>query len=288
MSNSLILSEPWELIAKVHLTEANNTNAFGNKYGLADGTDPQLAADCKLPIRIEAPPSHEVTSCGTGAIRWRRHDYFGPRQAHVAFRRIRRRAGPRRSLDARRLGYRHRPLEIGLELRSCENSGSQVTSRWRKPDFEPSVPRRPWSSVQLAARDPIDATWDADPSRRQAISAYVARLHIWTKPASSSDWWFSTLALAEVRRLTLEFLASVRSSERRARDVMTAPVVTVGEEAEIDEVARLLTAHRIKRVPVLRDGRIVGIVSRADLVGALAEPKMRYPRVNQHRVGTPC
>lgn len=56
---------------------------------------------------------------------------------------------------------------------------------------------------------------------------------------------------------------------------MTAPVVTVGEEAEIDEVARLLTAHRIKRVPVLRDGRIVGIVSRADLVGALAEPKMR-------------
>jgi hypothetical protein len=29
----------------------------------------------------------------------------------------------------RRLGYRHRPLEIGLELRSCENSGSQVTPR---------------------------------------------------------------------------------------------------------------------------------------------------------------
>jgi CBS domain-containing protein len=87
------------------------------------------------------------------------------------------------------------------------------------------------------------------------------------------DWWL--ILLAEGEALNPEFLASVRSSERRARDVMTAPVVTVGEEAEIDEVARLLTAHRIKRVPVLRDDRIVGIVSRADLVGALAERKMR-------------
>jgi CBS domain-containing protein len=51
---------------------------------------------------------------------------------------------------------------------------------------------------------------------------------------------------------------------------MASPVVTVGEETEIGEVARLLTAHRIKRVPVVRDGQIVGIVSRADLVRALA------------------
>ena len=54
---------------------------------------------------------------------------------------------------------------------------------------------------------------------------------------------------------------------------MTAPVVTVGEETEMTRLQRLLTAHRIKRVPVLRDGRIVGIVSRADLVRAVAEGK---------------
>jgi CBS domain protein len=54
---------------------------------------------------------------------------------------------------------------------------------------------------------------------------------------------------------------------------MAAPVVTVGEKTEIEEIARLLTAYRIKRVPVLRDGRIIGIVSRADLVRALAEAK---------------
>jgi CBS domain-containing protein len=85
------------------------------------------------------------------------------------------------------------------------------------------------------------------------------------------DWWLTLLAEGEA--LNPEFLANIHSPVRRARDVMTAPLVTIGEETEIDEVARLLTAHRIKRVPVLRDGRVVGIVSRADLVRALAETK---------------
>jgi CBS domain-containing protein len=51
---------------------------------------------------------------------------------------------------------------------------------------------------------------------------------------------------------------------------MATPVVTVVEETEVAEIARLLTAHRIKRVPVLRDGRIVGVVSRADLLRTIA------------------
>jgi CBS domain-containing protein len=85
------------------------------------------------------------------------------------------------------------------------------------------------------------------------------------------DWWLTLLAEGEM--LNADFLASLRAPQRRARDVMTAPVVTVGDETEISEIARLLTAYRIKRVPVLRDGRIVGIVSRADLVRALAEAR---------------
>jgi CBS domain-containing protein len=82
------------------------------------------------------------------------------------------------------------------------------------------------------------------------------------------DWWLSLLAEGEM--LNPEFLAALSSSERRARDVMAAPVVTVGEDTPTTEIASLLTAYRIKRVPVVRDGRIVGIVSRADLVRALA------------------
>jgi CBS domain-containing protein len=82
------------------------------------------------------------------------------------------------------------------------------------------------------------------------------------------DWWLAMLAEGEM--LNADFLATLRTQERRARDLMTAPVITVGEETEVSEIARLLTAYRIKRVPVLRDARIVGIVSRADLVRALA------------------
>jgi CBS domain-containing protein len=87
------------------------------------------------------------------------------------------------------------------------------------------------------------------------------------------DWWLTLLA--DGGTLNADFVASLRTPERRARDVMTGPVVTVGEETEISEIARLLTAHRIKRVPVLHDGRIVGIVSRADLVRALAAEEPR-------------
>ena len=97
------------------------------------------------------------------------------------------------------------------------------------------------------------------------------------------DWWLNMVAEGEL--LSADFLDSVRSAERRARDVMTAPVITVGEETEIDEIARLLTLHRIKRVPVLRDGQIVGIVSRADLVRALAAgPSERAQPHEGHRL----
>ena len=96
------------------------------------------------------------------------------------------------------------------------------------------------------------------------------------------DWWLSLLSEGEA--MNPEFLASVGSRERSARNVMVAAVVTVGEDAEINEIARLLTANRIKRVPVLRGGRIVGIVSRADLVRALAEIKIQ-PTVNGGGIG---
>lgn len=82
------------------------------------------------------------------------------------------------------------------------------------------------------------------------------------------DWWLTLLAEGEA--LHPDFLATLGSAELRARDVMSAPVMTVGEDVPVAEIARILFDHRIKRVPVLRDGRMVGIVSRADLIKALA------------------
>ncbi|HZA93002.1 MAG TPA: CBS domain-containing protein, partial [Gemmatimonadales bacterium] len=60
---------------------------------------------------------------------------------------------------------------------------------------------------------------------------------------------------------------------RTARDVMTDNVVSVEETATLAEIAKILDRHRIKRVPVLRDGRLVGIVTRANLLQGLAALK---------------
>jgi CBS domain-containing protein len=62
----------------------------------------------------------------------------------------------------------------------------------------------------------------------------------------------------------------VRSHGRMASEVMTESVITVEDTTPIAEIARLLETRRIKRVPVLRDGKLVGIVSRANLLRALA------------------
>ena len=81
-------------------------------------------------------------------------------------------------------------------------------------------------------------------------------------------WWLDILA--EGDELAPEFLDYIRVDNRRATDLMTRDVVTVTEDASIDEIADLLTQRRIKRVPVVRKGRVVGIVSRADIVRTLA------------------
>ena len=51
---------------------------------------------------------------------------------------------------------------------------------------------------------------------------------------------------------------------------MSTPVVTVTEDTPVADVAARLEEHHIKRVPVLRDGRLIGIISRANLVQCLA------------------
>ena len=53
-------------------------------------------------------------------------------------------------------------------------------------------------------------------------------------------------------------------------DVMTSDVISVGQEATVEEIASLMAERRIKRVPVMSNGQVVGMVSRADIVRALA------------------
>jgi CBS domain-containing protein len=68
-------------------------------------------------------------------------------------------------------------------------------------------------------------------------------------------------------RLATEY---VHSHGRKVADVMTGEPVTVGEDTPVEEVVRLMEERRIKRLPVMRGTKVVGIVSRANLLHALA------------------
>lgn len=80
------------------------------------------------------------------------------------------------------------------------------------------------------------------------------------------------------RRRWLAFFARADEQAReftkshglRARDVMTKQVLQVTEDAPLGDVVGLMEKHRVKRLPVLSKGKLVGIVSRVDLIRALA------------------
>jgi CBS-domain-containing membrane protein len=68
-------------------------------------------------------------------------------------------------------------------------------------------------------------------------------------------------------RLATEY---VRACGRKVSEIMTPSPHTVGPETSLDEVIRLMERHRIKRLPVVEEGKLIGMVSRANLMHALA------------------
>jgi CBS domain-containing protein len=79
------------------------------------------------------------------------------------------------------------------------------------------------------------------------------------------------------RNRWLEFLVGpgrladeyVHASGRKVEEVMTREPITVTEDTPLDEAVGLMERHRIKRLPVVRDGKLVGIVTRANIMHAL-------------------
>ena len=57
-----------------------------------------------------------------------------------------------------------------------------------------------------------------------------------------------------------------------AAELMTSPAVTISAQATIGEAARMMQSHKVKRLPVVDDGKLVGIVSRVDLLGVYDRP----------------
>ena len=79
------------------------------------------------------------------------------------------------------------------------------------------------------------------------------------------SWWL--LSLSKTEAAAVDY---AKSHGMHAHDIMSRDVVTVLENTELAEVAEVLETKRIKRVPVVRDGVMVGIVSRANIVQAIA------------------
>jgi len=74
-------------------------------------------------------------------------------------------------------------------------------------------------------------------------------------------------ALSATAPLATEY---AKAHGRKASDVMTTDIITVTDTTPVAAIAELMETHQIKRVPVLHEGRMVGIVSRANLLRTLA------------------
>lgn len=79
------------------------------------------------------------------------------------------------------------------------------------------------------------------------------------------SWWL--MAMISNETLANEY---VMANARRVTDIMTRKVITAAPDTPVHEIAALLEKHAIKRVPIVKDGQIVGIVSRANLIQAIA------------------
>ena len=95
---------------------------------------------------------------------------------------------------------------------------------------------------------------EADLMRREEIDTEKHR-----------PWWLE--AVTPGITLAKEF---AREHGRKVDEIMSDTVVSASEDTSLAEIATLLEKHRIKRVPILRDGKLVGIVSRSNLIQALA------------------
>ena len=85
-------------------------------------------------------------------------------------------------------------------------------------------------------------------------------------------WWLELFADANTKARDY-----IKSHGNVAQDVMTRFIVSVAKDAHLSEVAEILDTDRIRQVPVMQDGRLVGMISRADLVRKLAEATITAP-----------
>ena len=146
--------------------------------------------------------------------------------------------------------------------------------RARDVMVSPVVTVKPSSSVQEAAKILLARRISALPvvdndGKLVGIVSEGDLMHrVEAETERPRSWWLDIVSGNGT--LATEY---AKAHGRKVEDVMTRKVVTAAPDTTLSEIAMLLEEHGIKRVPIVETGQIVGIVSRANLIQAVASPR---------------
>ena len=90
-----------------------------------------------------------------------------------------------------------------------------------------------------------------------------------TTPTAKPDWWLHHLA--GEADLPPEYLAALRDANRSVGQIIQPDPLWVPPEAKLPDVAAVMSRESVRRVLVLQDGKLMGVVSRRDLVRSFAK-----------------
>lgn len=83
---------------------------------------------------------------------------------------------------------------------------------------------------------------------------------------TSGKWWLKDIADPDAAARDY-----VKARGQRAADIMSRGIISINEDTSIADAAQIMSLNGVKRLPVLRDGAVVGMLTRRDIVRALAD-----------------
>lgn len=135
-------------------------------------------------------------------------------------------------------------------------------------DLVTVAPSTPVSAVaQLLVERRISAVPVVDGGKLVGIVSEGDLLHRQEAGTEAKPSWWSELFRSTEDRAK----AYLKAHGQRAEDVMSTDLKTVGPDADVAEIATMMEKARVKRVPVLEQGRLMGIVSRSDMLRLLVK-----------------
>ena len=138
----------------------------------------------------------------------------------------------------------------------------------------PVITVKPSSSVKEAAKIFLERRISAAPvvDDQGKLVGIISEGDLMHRAEAGTErhrsWWLRLLTAEET--LAAEY---VKAHARKVADVMTRDVITAGPETPLHEIAVLLEKNSIKRVPIVKNGQLIGIVSRANLIQAVASAR---------------